>query len=152
MAEEWAADQGEPFPEHPAWGGQFDLACQPFFWIETAELGDAVIIMVGGAVDVRTADRFAGALRSALVRRAGVMIIDVSRAEVFAAAGVRMLDGARSLAGSGGQTLRLVVDEQGLLVRMLSAAGLTGSWKLFCDLGSALEAGKDCPGEVVRFG
>jgi MFS transporter, putative metabolite:H+ symporter len=35
---------------------------------------------------------------------------------------------------------------------MLSAAGLTGSWKLFCDLGSALEAGNDCPGEVVRFG
>jgi hypothetical protein len=48
--------------------------------------------------------------------------------------------------------LRLVVDEQGLLVRMLSAAGLTGSWKLFCDLGSALEAGNDCSGEVVRFG
>jgi hypothetical protein len=68
----WPVDQGDH---------QFDLTRQMFFWVETAELDDSVIIVVGGAIDVPTADRFADALQFALSRGRRVIVVDISQVE-----------------------------------------------------------------------
>jgi anti-anti-sigma factor len=152
MTKRWPVDQRESLREGPAWDHQFDLTRQMFFWVETAELDDSVIIVVGGAIDVPTADRFADALQFALARGGRVIVVDISQVECFADAGVHVLETARQLAVGKGRTLRMVVDERGLLVRLLGAAGLTGNWQMFRELSSALEQGSDAPGEVVCFG
>jgi anti-sigma B factor antagonist len=127
------------------------LVDQPFFWIDVVPLGDAVIVLLGGEVDLRTAHRFAEAVSSAFARGSGTVVLDISRVEFFAAAGIHVLDQARELAQATGSALRVVVDDQRLLLRMLRVAGLRGSLSLFHELDAALHAVQSA-GRTVQFG
>ncbi len=123
-----------------------------FFWIDVVPLREAVVVLLGGELDLRTGYRFADAVETAFVTGSGAVIVDISRVDFFGAAGIHVLAKAQLLAARSGQSLRVVVDQQRLLVRMLHAAGMTGRLALFHGLDTAVDAGADSLGEIIEFG
>lgn len=122
-----------------------------FFWIDVVPLRDAVIVLLGGEVDMRTVDQFAGAVDTAFAGDVRAVILDISRIDFFGVAGVHVLAKAQRLAASTGRELRVVVDEQRLLVHVIAVAGMIGSIALYHDLHAAVNAA-DSAGETIDFG
>jgi anti-sigma B factor antagonist len=123
-----------------------------FFWIDVVALREAVVILVGGEIDIRTVDQFAEAVNTAFAVDDLAVILDISRIDFFGAAGIHVLAKAQHLAGNSGRGLRVVVDDQRLLIRVLRVAGMTGSLALFHDLDAAVNATADSRGETISFG
>jgi anti-anti-sigma factor len=122
------------------------------FWVETTTLPGHTIIGVGGALDLATAEEFAIAVRRAFAVPDRAIVIDLTSLEFISAAGIHIIDEARVLSTITMQPLRMVADDRRLVVRMLRAAGLTGSLVLFPALEDALKAGAETRGEIVSFG
>ena len=123
-----------------------------FFWIDVVPLRQAEVVLLGGELDIRTVDRFAEAVDAAFATGSGAVIIDIARVEFFGAVGIHVLARAQLLAVRGGQALRVVVDEQRLIVHMLRVAGMTGRLALFHELVAAVDAAADAPGDIIDFG
>jgi anti-anti-sigma factor len=123
-----------------------------FFWVEVVPLREAVIILLGGEIDMRTVDQFTEAVDTAFTIDTPTVILDISRIDFFGAAGMPVLATAQRRAAVSGRTLRVVVDEQRLLLRLLRIAGMTGSIALFQDLDAAVNAAADTTGETIDFG
>jgi len=123
-----------------------------FFWIDVVPLGRAVVVVLGGELDIRTVDRFAEAVDAAFATGSGAVIIDIARVEFFGAVGIHVLARAQLLAARGGQALRVGVDEQRLIVHVLRVAGMTGKLALFHELVTAVDADADAPGDITDFG
>jgi anti-anti-sigma factor len=122
------------------------------FWVETTALPGQTIIGVGGALDLATAQEFAIAVRRAFAVPDRVIVIDLTSLEFISAAGIHIIDEARTLSTITMQPLRVVIDDGRLVVRMLRAAGLAGSLVLFHALEDALNADAETRGEIVNFG
>lgn len=121
-------------------------------WMNVADtrVGTAVVLTVTGEVDMLTAP----ALRTAAtesVRSPGVaaLIIDLSRVEFFASAGLGALIEIDTALTGRGVLLRVVVDHDRAVVVPLHVTGLDRHLVVFRALPDALGAAGDAPGEAL---
>ena len=83
-----------------------------FFWVEVVPLREAVIILLGGEIDMRTVDQFTEAVDTAFTIDTPTVILDISRIDFFGAAGMPVLATAQRRAADSGRTLRAVDDRR----------------------------------------
>ena len=99
-------------------------------------LPDAVVLKVGGEIDMMTAPAFENAVRQALGETPATLIVDLSGAQFFSSAGIAVLMLAHR--ESDGVALRVVASDH-VVLRPLELTGLTDDLAIFPTLQAALE-------------
>ena len=97
--------------------------------------GPAVILAVVGEIDMLTAVPLAQAIHAVLADRPETLVVDLSKIEFFASAGMNVLLEAREIAG---ETRFRVVATGNATLRPLRIAGLTGYIAVYESLDAAL--------------
>lgn len=97
--------------------------------------GAAVVLAVAGELDMLTAGELQLAIDIALERRPQVMVVDLSKVEFMASAGMNVLLTAHEAAGS---TQLRVVATGNVTLRPLQITGLTDYLAVFASLDEAL--------------
>jgi anti-sigma B factor antagonist len=98
--------------------------------------GSAVVLAVAGELDMLTANQLAQAIATALEARPQILVVDLSKVEFMASAGMNVLAAASQAAGSTTQ-LR-VVAVGNVTFRPLRIAGLTEHLAVVKSLDDAL--------------
>lgn len=100
--------------------------------------GPVVILAVAGEVDMLTAAQLEQAIRTALADRPRTLVVDLSKVEFFASAGMNVLLSTRDVAGV--ETRFRVVATGTATLRPLQIAGLTEYIAVYESLDAALVA------------
>lgn len=100
--------------------------------------GPAVILAVAGEVDMLTATQLKQTINTAMAGRPQTLVVDLSKVEFFASAGMNVLLAAREVAGAATQ-FRVVAIGSATL-RPLQIAGLTEYIAVYESLDAALVA------------
>lgn len=114
--------------------GQFDDA--PPFEVGEYQTGQAVVVTVSGEVDMLSAPRLSGAIRTALAAKPAALIVDLLKVTFFASAGMTVLVNAQADAKPPTQVA--VVAEGAATSRPIKLMGIDSALPLFSTLDGAL--------------
>jgi len=106
------------------------------FTVEESQVNQAVVLTVSGEVDMLTAPQLEEAIRNALVAQPAVLIVDLSKVEFLASAGMSVLVTAQAEAQP--HTRLAVVAEGAATSRPIKLMGIDSVVPLYRDLDSAL--------------
>lgn len=106
------------------------------FGVEESRVNDAVVLAVSGEVDMLTAPQLEEAIRTALTARPAALVIDLSKVEFLASAGMSVLVTAQAEAQP--HTRLAVVAEGAATSRPIKLMGIDALVPLYRDLDSAL--------------
>jgi anti-sigma B factor antagonist len=121
----------------------------PLMTTDTARVGSAVVLTVGGEVDLHTAPQLVDTVVAALHRPGGgvpegapveSVVADLTRVAFLSSAGLGTLAALATRLGDDGIALRLVAGENKAVTRPWTAMHLGALLRLYPDLPAALDA------------
>ncbi|HEY7592265.1 MAG TPA: STAS domain-containing protein [Actinophytocola sp.] len=109
------------------------------FSVQAEDVGDAVVLSVIGEVDMGTAPVLEESIKEALKRDPGVLVVDLSRVDFLASAGMSVLIGGNQQAGEA-TSFRLVAAGSATL-RPMELTGIASEFAIHPTRDQALAGG-----------
>lgn len=109
------------------------------FSVRTESVGDAVVLSVAGEVDMATAPTLEESIKTALERGPAVLVVDLSRVDFLASAGMSVLIGGNQQAGDM-TSFRLVATGNATL-RPMELTGIAAEFSIHPTRDQALAGG-----------
>jgi anti-sigma B factor antagonist len=113
-----------------------DISRAPQFDIRTTSTGETVVLEVHGDLDALTAPQLAEAISASLVDQPAALIVDLSKLDFLASAGMSVLIAGIDAAGSA-QRFGVVADGPST-ARPMELVGLDGMLSIYPTLDAAL--------------
>jgi anti-anti-sigma factor len=117
---------------------------------EVTWVGGSCVVAVSGEIDLATAPQLAALLVTELDRHPDVVVVDLRRVSFASSSGLGVLIDAQHTAEAGNAVLRLVIDGNGHMKRVLAVSALDTLFAIYDSGDQALAAGR--PNTHIREG